>query len=81
MRIAQGVKTAMEKAKDKDKVNVLIQIKTGGAVFPPRHLASAWHVEEAKSRHTTLGSRHFWHQADYLSGLARISYRREKQTS
>ena len=27
--VAQGVKKAMEKAKDKDKVNVLVQVKTG----------------------------------------------------
>lgn len=27
--VAKGVKKAMEKAKDKDKVNVLVQVKTG----------------------------------------------------
>jgi serine protease Do len=27
--VAKGVKKAMDKAKDKDKVNVLIQVKTG----------------------------------------------------
>ena len=27
--VAKGVKKAMEKAKDKDKVNLLVQLKTG----------------------------------------------------